>query len=911
MAISVNSSRRNAVGPQFGDYDDIVRRERLVQHVVAAEKAKLTFITAPRGYGKSTLLAQTARAAHESGRAIVWRTLDEESAEPAGFVRALIEAIEAVDVDVRKAKKMLDDAGDLARAIDFAVRALIATHRPALICLEEYNDHGLPEIDVLLQSIFRYPAKDVRVVVATRCPAFSGAGVLELKGEILTLTARDLQFTLDEIRLFLPNEVSPETLATILSRTEGWPAGARLAKRFLSDNADEADLLLRLNGTDPVLADYLAHTVYNQLPEDMRCFLKTVACVRSFDKDIADAIRDTGDSTDYLKRIRKLPNVFIQPLRDGHGFRFHRLFGEFLEEEFDQDHSSDERRELHARAADYYAKQERILDALEHAIAARDYDRMRSILANASGDFFWIMKDDRFSEIMENLKNSEFHASPHFLAVEAYYHLRRADFGAASAILDKCWMGDSAAATTDDGDWCACDCLVTQAAYNIYTDQEQRPIATDDLVRLAYEGEDRSVMFRGLVFKLYSVLQYRAGEFHAAQSSILRAKKFFTQTDAYHETVRSDLFLADLALIDADGEGAETHISSAKALCATKAISDPLLIALADFANAKRLYHRGDVRAAEKVCNDVFPAINEYGQYWWTRLAHAYQYRAMISSALGEPETAYLHVAEGRGIARKRDFPRLQPALLATQAHIASIHGDRGTADRALEKLEAPQAVRDGEWRGENDWLVNLYSFIAGVRYDIAFSPSLTRAGQALKTAREQCESSGYGLIQLKFDALEILLNFRTGDRSRASKKLQEFLKLAHPLGIYAPLLEEGAFALEMLDALSARFRRTDPNSTNGQSYITFLERAWDFNTPNHPLLHAPKIDQEQLLLLKLFNEGASRDKISEKLGVAAPTADKRMRNLLNWLHCSSRHSAVAKYRRIYRQQRAKSPDAY
>jgi LuxR family maltose regulon positive regulatory protein len=316
----------------------LVRRERLHVALDRAIERPLTVVAAPAGWGKTVLLSAWA-----ADRGAAWISVGPEHADPS----ALAGELQAVTTPV-----VLDD-----------VQALDA--------------HGLAAIRALVRDD-RGP-----VVVASRSDPDLGLPRLRVEGRLGELRGADLAFTHDELAALLDDlgvELGADRRHQLLSRTDGWAAGIRLALVALQASDDPGRLLDEFSGGDRVVADYLTDEVLAALPQDVRDFLLRTSIVDRLDVDLAAALTDRDDAAAVLDRLER-QGVFVVAL-DSHrrSYRYHALFAELLRARLRLEQRSAER-ELHERAAEWFAARGSPELAVHHALAAGSKARTRALLA--------------------------------------------------------------------------------------------------------------------------------------------------------------------------------------------------------------------------------------------------------------------------------------------------------------------------------------------------------------------------------------------------------------------------------------------------------------------------------------------------------------------------------------------------
>jgi LuxR family transcriptional regulator, maltose regulon positive regulatory protein len=355
-----------------------VPRVGLVRELAASREARLVLLAAPPGYGKSTLLAQWAADPGESRR-FAWVALEPEDDDPAALWTHVHRAV----ADAVPGAAAVDDP----RGEDDVVLTLtrVATD-PAgvglVLVLDDYQVIRTPECHAGVARLLRRGPPGLQVVVATRADPALPLGRLRAEGELVELRMAQLRFTGDAVAA-LVHRVAGRRLdgtagATLLERTEGWPAGVSLAAQCLRD-ADDPDAFVRdFAGDHRFVVEYLAEEVLRHLPDATRRFVVRTSVLDRLCAPLCQAVlEDTPaqeDAPDAAAQLDALvrSNLFLVPL-DAHGrwFRYQNLFAEALRSELART-TPGLAPVLHARAARWHDAHGSPDAAVRHAFAAGD-----------------------------------------------------------------------------------------------------------------------------------------------------------------------------------------------------------------------------------------------------------------------------------------------------------------------------------------------------------------------------------------------------------------------------------------------------------------------------------------------------------------------------------------------------------
>jgi LuxR family transcriptional regulator, maltose regulon positive regulatory protein len=365
----------------------MLRRARLLGVLDGDEGAVLTVVDAPVGYGKTTLLRSWCA---ERPEAVVWMTLDAADDDPVRLWTHLATAVERLGQGLggpALVRLGVRGAG-IEAAVDEVMNGLVAYGRPATIVLDDLHAVGSERsLRSIEHAIERLPA-NARLLASTRSdPAISVARV-RARGGLTEIRARDLAFTVDEARELFAREaiaLSGESVALLVERTEGWPAGLYLAALWLRDLEDPDEGVRAFVGSTRHVADYLTAEVLTALAPDARDFLQRTSVLDRFTPELCDAVLGREDSAAVLSELAR-SNMFLVALdAREQWYRYHHLFGELLQLELGREDALAVRQ----RAAAWCRAQGLVEDAIEYAAAAGDAETVAEVLVEHDRELAW------------------------------------------------------------------------------------------------------------------------------------------------------------------------------------------------------------------------------------------------------------------------------------------------------------------------------------------------------------------------------------------------------------------------------------------------------------------------------------------------------------------------------------------
>ncbi len=430
--------------------DDHVARKHLLDALhTAIHSHPLTLLSAPPGYGKTTLLVSLLDAFPELP--VVWISLDEEDNEPARFISALVNAFQRLAPGFGKNIQALlagapNPADEMHRMMAMLINETLESLDQVWIFLDDLHWITEPGIYIALDYLLERMPPQMHLIVATRYDPPLALARLRARGQLAELRAPDLRFTLTEADLFLNEKqnlgLSSRDLEEMQLRAEGWAAGLRLMAGSLDrmgSDADRAAFIQRLTTTDRYVFDFLAAEVLERQEPDIRLFLLETSILPEFTPTLCQAVtgrRDAGSILDNLYRR----NLFLMQIDVSRKvFRYHALFAGFLRDQLE--HEMPERiSELHHRAAEAQ-KTTAPANAIAHYLAAELWEAAADTIEQISDEMLRRRLLRMLHAWIEALPLPIRTARPHFAYIQGVCALQCGGLDEAVAYLEDARRG--------------------------------------------------------------------------------------------------------------------------------------------------------------------------------------------------------------------------------------------------------------------------------------------------------------------------------------------------------------------------------------------------------------------------------------------------------------------------------------
>lgn len=376
----------------------LVPRPRLMDQLNDGLYRKLTLISAPAGFGKTTLVRgwiDLLRLDTSNENKIAWLSLDDGDNDPSRFMAYFIAAfnrLEGIDAALGKGSlSMLQSPQPPpSEAVLIPLLNETATIPDRIIfVLDDYHVIESTQVDAILTFLLENLSPQVHLVIASREDPHLPLSHFRVRGQLNELRAEDLRFTSSEAAEFLNQvmglELSTEDIAALESRTEGWIAGLQLAAISLRGRNDPTSLIKSFTGSHRLVLDYLIEEILNQQPQSIQKFLLQTAILNWLNGSLCDAVTGQENSQAILEMLERA-NLFIVPLdEERRWYRYHHLFADLLRLRQRQT-QSENLTTLHTRAGEWFNQQGLKREAIKHLLASRDYQGAAELIGEISAD---------------------------------------------------------------------------------------------------------------------------------------------------------------------------------------------------------------------------------------------------------------------------------------------------------------------------------------------------------------------------------------------------------------------------------------------------------------------------------------------------------------------------------------------
>lgn len=892
----------------------LVPRPRLTRRLDEGMERRLVLISAPAGFGKSTLLAEWAQLKSQASPPfpIAWLSLDAGDNDPQRFWTYLVAALNKVRPGTGQ------DLLALLRApqpppIDALLAELLneiaAIPGDLALVLDDYHTITAQAIHDALAFLLEHLPPQMHLVIAGRTDPPLPLALLRSRGQSIELGAADLRFTADEAAAFLNRAagtaLSPSDIAALEARTEGWAAGLQLAALSMQGVDDVSGFIRGFGGGHRYVFDYLAQEVLARQPESVQAFLLQTAILDRLCGPLCDAVmglppaagRGHGQAT--LEHLEQA-NLFIVPLdHERHWYRYHHLFAEFLRGHLAQTQPG-AAPTLHRRAAAWFAEHGLTSDAVGHALAAGDLEMAADLVEQAAKEMFARSELITLRGWLEALPIDAM-ARPRLAMVQAWVTIATTPQQSVAALLDGVERGVQAK-PGDDVRGALAEVAILRAVGAMNQGRFEECIALCRQAQAGLAGAEEglfnsAIALRGTAAFNLGVAYEFTGDLPAASQALAEAVDLSRQAGNLHLAPMALSRLANLQVIQGQLRRAGETYRLAMRLAEEMSKRPSPMAGQVFTGYGDLLREQNELDAAERY---LVQGI-ELGRQWRSAdaLTGGYIGLARVRQAKGDPGGALQALDELAALSPGAEMPWTRPLvevcrvrLWAAQRRLEPL--GRWLASCGLSPADAPHPWREAE-------------YVALARALIA----LGRGGEAAPLLERLCapaEAGGRMGPAIEMLALHALALRADGQAAAARAALLRALRLAAPEGYVRTFLDEGE---PMLDALSELAQGAELEGQSEPAELRqfvehLLAAARTGPRPSSSISSSSStssliepLSGREIEVLRLVAAGRSNQEIAQALIVSPNTVKTHLKNIYAKLGAASRTQAIARAREL------------
>ncbi|MCB8943071.1 MAG: LuxR family transcriptional regulator [Ardenticatenaceae bacterium] len=846
----------------------LVPRPHLIQKLNQGVQTggKLTLISAPAGFGKTTLICEWIGAGE---RPFAWLSLDERDSDLARFLTYFIAALQTLSPEIGKRVSGLLESPQpppIESVLTTLLNEIAAIPQEFTLVLDDYHVVEAPPIDQALAFLLEQMPPQMHLALTTREDPNLPLPRLRVRGQLTELRAADLRFTHDEAAAFLKQvmglDLLPEDIAALEARTEGWVAGLQLAALSMRGQPDISGFIQSFTGSHRFVLDYLLEEVLHQQSASVQKFLLQTAVLHQLSGPLCDALTGDNNGRETLESLERA-NLFLIPLdNERRWYRYHHLFAELLRQRLPQNTEAGDVAALHRQASQWYEANGLELEAFHHAVEAHDVARAVQLIEGEGLPLYFRGEAIPVRNWLESLPEAEFKARPSlWVTYASVLTLTGRLHDNIEEILQAAEMALQDVPHDDKTNDLLGQIAANRAMLGIVKNEVEK-IVTQSRLALALLHPDNAPMRTTTTWTL--------GYAYQVQGNRAAAREAYAETIT--QSQKSGNIMTEIAATTCLGQIQEAENQLHQAAQSFERIlqvvgSPPWPAACEACVGLARIHYQwNDLSAAE-----------QYGQQG---LALARQLEnvdtpatcgillARVQLAQGDAAAALATLAEAEQFVQQKHFEHQLGGITAVRTQIHRQQGNLPAAAQLAVAHDLPLSqarVKLAQWE-----------------------PAAALA--LLEPVRQQAEANDWADLRLQVLLLQALAHQASGESELAVQMIGEVLALAAPGGLLRPFLDEGPPMASLLrkavqQGISLEFAQ--------QVLAAFGETAVA-PPPISQSLPDPLSDRE-LDVLKLLTTNLTGPEIARELMISLNTMRTHTKNIYSKLGVNSRRTAVSR----------------
>jgi len=862
----------------------LVLRARLSEHIGRATSATLTLVSAPAGFGKSTVMADLANA---PGRArIAWLSLEPSDDDALTFWTYVIEALDRASPGVGTAARsvLTGSEGSVDVAVTTLLNALAALETDLVLLLDDFHVIGSVSIHEQVGYFLEHLPARAHVIIGSRADPTFPLARLRAKGALVEIRARDLRFSAAEAATYLESmglSLNDADIATLEGRTEGWIAALQLAALSLQDREDATGFIAAFAGDDRHIVDYLAEEVLRRQPDHIRDFLLKTSILSRFTGSLADAVTAGEGGAARIDALDR-GNLFVVALDDQRRwYRYHHLFGGVLQAHLTYE-QPDEVPILHRRASDWFEHNGDRPAAVEHAFRADDPGRVADLVELAIPEMRQFRREPALRRWIATIPREEVERRPVLAVGYAGSILSANEVEGAEELLTAAERANAAGdpVVVDKPEYRRLPAMIQlyrAAVAKMHGDLEGNIAYARRVLELVEDGDD---VGRGGAETFLGLAYWGMGDLKRGYDWYAKGMASLERAGLISDVVGGSIVGADIRLAAGRLRDA-AHIYETGLARATR--TQPPLRGARDMHTglADIAYQRGRLDEADAHLDDARRLGIELGfprdPYRWRVV------RARNLQARGELDSALPLLDEAERLYLSDFSPDIRP-VAAMRARILISH-DRLADVRGWAQLAGLSPTDELSYVREYEHTTLARLLVAEAAQGDA--DALATAHDLVERLLAAAEAGRRDGSRLEILVVQALGRHAAGDASGAFAALDAAVAIAEPEGYVRVFLDEGPPMTRLLKAAARR--------SKAPTYLNQLVRAAsgaaDQVPAKQPLVEP--LSERELDVLRLLRSDLDGPDIANELVVSLNTLRTHTKNIYSKLGVSSRRAAV------------------
>jgi len=872
---------------------ELISRLRLIQKLNTGLAGKLTLISAPAGYGKTTVLSEWISSTEIP---TCWVSLDASDNDPARFWAYVIAALQTIKSKLGSAaEKLVKSRQQLpTEAILTSLINDISTDDSELIMvLDDYYLIDSTVIHKAVSFLIDHLPSQLHLVISGRSDPPLPLANLRAKGLLSELRTADLRFTQQEasdfLKLATETELSESDVLRLEERTEGWIASLQMAALSLKGREDVAGFINSFSGSHRYILDYLTDEVLRRQNERTRSFLLKTSIVDHLCGPLCDALAGSDDSQHTLEQLDEA-NLFVTPLDDKrYWYRYHRLFADLLKNQLMRTYP-DDIHNLHLTAAKWYEENGFVHGAMHHVFAVNDFEYAADLIEQSAFDLLTEGKSYALQTWLAKLPK-ELVASRPWLCIWGgwSYLLTTAQPSDIEPFLsnvdDKLpQIDEQCKDIPNDTSKIKGYSLTLRAILARHTGDLKRSIELSHQAS-EYVSEDDQFA-RSFILLNLTVSHFYNGELEIARIFAEKTMAHARETETIYDDIVCTILMAHIE--EQQGNLTKAKIIFEQAIELGTQPGNYILPATcrAFLGLGTIAYEQNELDTAQDYFNKAIELARQGNEILTT--ISGYVSLAWLNQVRGNADKADELLGQAQSLAYKAYTADIEGYFQSWRARFALARGDLDTAGRWAEEQKSAFFSPDTLFYTYAYGLTSTF-----IRVCIA-TGKLDGILPTLDNTKRNLDSQGQTSLLIEVLALESIVLDAIGDTEKAIVVLKQALKTAEPQGYIRLFIDEGEPMAKLLRLAASRGIML--------SYVNKLRSAMHNQKQEQSDKQSPLVEplsQRELEVLELLDAGKSNHQIADELILSIGTVKKHVYNIYSKLGVERRTQAISRSREL------------
>lgn len=851
---------------------------------------RASLISAPAGYGKTTLLSAWVRSRQLQA---VWLSLSEGDNDPTRFITYLVAAMvnAGVELDIPTfGEGQISEEEFRGRFLIPLINQVGSQAKQMALILDDYHLVRSQTVHDQVGYLLENLPQQAHIYLATREDPSLPLARLRGRGQVNELRMEDLRFRIDESEAFLRFLAEPsltmDDIHTLHRRTEGWISGLQMAAASLRGHEDIGAFIEGFSGSHHYIMDYLLDEVLRREPEERQTFLLDTSILERLNGSLCDAVRDLSPrshltSQKILTQLER-SNLFIVPLDEKREwYRYHRLFSDLLQARLQRKHP-ERLPALHRRASEWFEKHGFVNEAVRHALSTSDAEFGADMIERRSQEVLLRGETTTFLYWVQRLPEDQIKARPKLGIYLAWALLLQ---GAPLSAVEA-HISDSREGRGPPGSSRSLEAFIHISQGHL---DEGLALAKEALELLPAE----EVFLRNFAAICAAGGYISLGDFEGGMKFMNQVTRSAQGARNRSATIMILCELAELRLKQLRLQEAEQLYQRALEIGTDQdgerlPIAGHAMMGLGNIA-----LDRYQLECAERW---LLEGIRLAGRWSLIGTLDGYFSLVLLYEAQGKDALLEEALAKLRDLSLRFDASDIDDIVVdILRAHADLRRGNLAAVREWVEKrgLGWVPDRKPADARGDS-MLARLYKYelpilarwyLAEARYD--------KALQVLHELSDQAAHAQRPRLQIESGILQAMAYHLQDDHTAAMSALSRALELAQPEGLKRIFLVEGDDILQLLKRL-----RAEPGESKASTFAGHLLDTVEVPSPGVPGSAEKLLDPlspREMEVLRLLPTGLSAAEMADELTISVNTIRSHLKNIYAKLGVHSRHEAVAK----------------